>query len=56
MEELALQKVLDVDRIIKANNEKTPAMILGSDTIVTMDNKVYGKPVDKNDAFSILKR
>ncbi|XP_044743567.1 dTTP/UTP pyrophosphatase-like [Chrysoperla carnea] len=55
VEELALQKVLDVDRIIKANNEKTPAMILGSDTIVTMDNKVYGKPVDKNDAFSILK-
>lgn len=46
---LALKKVL-VDR------EKYDNYIqIGCDTIVVLDNKVYGKPIDKNDAFYMLK-
>ncbi|XP_044743718.1 dTTP/UTP pyrophosphatase-like [Chrysoperla carnea] len=55
VQELALQKILDVERTIKAKNEKAPVMILGSDTIVTLNGKVYGKPQDKKDAFLKLK-
>ncbi len=31
------------------------SIIIGSDTIVVIDNKVLGKPKDKNDAFRMLK-
>jgi septum formation protein len=30
-------------------------LIIGSDTIVVMDEKIYEKPADKEDAFRILK-
>lgn len=30
-------------------------VIIGADTIVVLDNKVLGKPKDKNDAFNMLK-
>ena len=30
-------------------------VLIGCDTIVVLDNKVYGKPIDKNDAFYMLK-
>lgn len=32
-----------------------PAIIIGSDTVVTIDNKILGKPEDKNDAFNMLR-
>lgn len=31
------------------------SIIIGADTIVVIDNKVLGKPKDKNDAFRMLK-
>lgn len=30
-------------------------IIIGCDTIVVLDNKIYGKPIDDNDAFKMLK-
>ena len=47
---LALGKAVDIrDRI------KEEAIIISADTIVTQDNKILGKPKDKNDAFKMLK-
>ena len=30
-------------------------IIISADTIVTLDNTIYGKPIDKSDAYRILK-
>lgn len=48
--ELAEGKAKDV---IKKLNED--AMVIAADTIVTLDNKILGKPKDKNHAFEMLK-
>ncbi|OGI24558.1 MAG: septum formation protein Maf [Candidatus Melainabacteria bacterium RIFOXYA12_FULL_32_12] len=50
IEQLALDKVMDVKE--KVNY---PAIIIGSDTVVVIDNKILGKPKDKQDAFNMLK-
>ena len=34
---------------------KDDEIAIGSDTIVVIGNKIYGKPKDKNEAFSMLK-
>ncbi len=31
------------------------ALLITADTVVCLDNKVYGKPVDRDDAFNMLK-
>ncbi len=38
-----------------AANCSENSIIIGADTIVVIDNKVLGKPKDKNDAFRMLK-
>ncbi|MBX9136555.1 MULTISPECIES: Maf-like protein [unclassified Clostridium] len=38
-----------------ALNYSSDSIIIGADTIVVIDNKVLGKPKDKNDAFRMLK-
>lgn len=38
-----------------ALNCSKDSIIIGADTIVVIDNKVLGKPKDKNDAFRMLK-
>ena len=48
--ELAKQKAEDVVR--KVN--QTGKVVLGADTIVAFDNKVMGKPVNEEDAFSMI--
>ena len=48
--ELAEGKALDV---IKNINED--AIVIAADTIVTLDNKIFGKPKDDNNAFEMLK-
>lgn len=49
VEEIALGKAKDV-----ADKIKEPSVIIGVDTIVTINNKVLGKPKDKEDAFDML--
>ncbi|MEI7473911.1 MAG: Maf family protein [bacterium] len=48
---LAEEKVKDV---IKKTN--TPSIIIGADTVVIIDNQILGKPVDKKDAFKMLRQ
>ncbi len=45
---LAARKAMAVDR---ADDET----VLGADTIVVLDNKILGKPRDREDAFNMLK-
>lgn len=48
VELLALQKAQEVS----VNN--TDAYVIGADTIVTIDNKILGKPKSREDAFNML--
>jgi septum formation protein len=50
IEEVALEKAMDV-----AKKVGYPAIVIGSDTVVTIDNKILGKPADKDDAFNMLR-
>ncbi len=49
VKELSLGKAKDV-----ADKVKEPSVIIGVDTIVTINNKILGKPKDKEDAFNML--
>lgn len=50
IEKLALDKAMDIKQKINY-----PAVIIGSDTVVVINNKILGKPKDKKDAFNMLK-
>ncbi len=50
VENLAYNKALDVAKKISE-----PATVIGADTIVVTDNKILGKPKDKQDAYNTLK-
>ena len=50
IEDLATQKALDVVR--RVDNDK---VVIGADTVVVLDNKILGKPKDKQGAFDMLK-
>ena len=50
VENLAYNKALDV-----AKNTKDEALVIGADTIVVLDNKILGKPKDKDDAYRMWK-
>lgn len=50
IENLAVEKAVDV-----AEKIDFPAFVIGSDTVVLINNKVLGKPKDKEDAFNMLK-
>lgn len=50
IEEVALDKVMAVAKKISF-----PAIIIGSDTVVTVNNKILGKPQSRSDAFNMLK-
>lgn len=49
VEKLAIEKVEDV-----CNRTPKNAVVIGADTVVVIDGKVLGKPVDKDDAFKML--
>jgi len=48
--DVAYEKAMDI-----FNNTQGDRAIVGADTIVVKDNKVYGKPKDRNDAIRMLK-
>ncbi|KAL8616801.1 hypothetical protein ACOMHN_017838 [Nucella lapillus] len=51
--ETAKQKTVEVAQRLK--QEPTPPdLIIGADTVVTMDGKIFEKPKDKLDAFNML--
>lgn len=50
VEEIALGKAKDV-----MNKVHEPSIIIGADTVVTLDNRVLGKPKDNVDAYNMLK-
>ncbi len=50
VKEIALGKAMDVKKKLC-----TDAIIISADTIVTLDNKILGKPKDEEDAFNMLK-
>lgn len=50
VEEIALGKAKDVIKKVQK-----PSIIIGADTIVTIDNRVLGKPKNKLDAYNMLK-
>jgi len=50
IENLAAEKAGDV-----ANKTTAPAIVIGSDTVVIINNKILGKPKNKKDAFNMLK-
>ncbi|XP_078053538.1 dTTP/UTP pyrophosphatase [Augochlora pura] len=53
VEDIAKYKVLEVYNRLK-EDPKPPTLIIGADTMVTMDNIIYGKPKDKSQAFEML--
>lgn len=52
--ETAKQKALEVARRMPIKHLKTPDMVIGADTIVTVDGTILEKPVDKHDAYRML--
>jgi septum formation protein len=50
IEQVAREKAMDV-----AGKVDYPAIIIGSDTVVTIDDKILGKPADEDDAFNMLR-
>lgn len=53
---LAKQKTEDVFSSIIATAQGERLLVLGADTIVVLDGKFLGKPVDRADAIAMLKR
>lgn len=51
IEEVAKHKV---DSVVKKFNKTEDICVIGGDTIVYLDNKIIGKPQNKEDAFYIL--
>ena len=46
---------LSKEKLVVANQKVKNGIIITADTIVVLDNKIIGKPVDKKDAFRILR-
>jgi len=49
---IARNKALVIQQMIKCNSQ--PPVILAADTIVVLDNRVIGKPTDRDDAVRII--
>jgi septum formation protein len=53
---LAQQKTQDVFESLSNGTVSERLLVLGADTIVVLDGKFLGKPVDRSDAIAMLKR
>ncbi|XP_052004224.1 probable bifunctional dTTP/UTP pyrophosphatase/methyltransferase protein isoform X1 [Xyrauchen texanus] len=54
--ETAKQKALEVAHRMPFKHLKTPDIVIGSDTVVTVDGLILEKPTDKQDAYRMLSR
>ncbi|XP_075710115.1 putative bifunctional dTTP/UTP pyrophosphatase/methyltransferase protein isoform X2 [Rhinoderma darwinii] len=54
--ETAKQKALEVARRMHVKHLKTPDIVIGADTIVTLEDAILEKPFDKQDAYNMLSR
>uniref|UniRef100_A0A8C5P8U4 Acetylserotonin O-methyltransferase-like protein n=1 Tax=Leptobrachium leishanense TaxID=445787 RepID=A0A8C5P8U4_9ANUR len=54
--ETAKQKALEVARRMHLKHLKTPDIVIGADTIVTLEDTILEKPLDKQDAYNMLSR
>ncbi|XP_073523462.1 probable bifunctional dTTP/UTP pyrophosphatase/methyltransferase protein [Phyllobates terribilis] len=54
--ETAKQKALEVARRMHVKHLKTPDIVIGADTIVTLEDIILEKPFDKQDAYNMLSR
>ncbi|PIO34429.1 hypothetical protein AB205_0081780 [Aquarana catesbeiana] len=54
--ETAKQKALEVARRMHMKHRKTPDIVIGADTIVTLEDVILEKPLDKQDAYNMLSR
>nr|XP_033804911.1 probable bifunctional dTTP/UTP pyrophosphatase/methyltransferase protein [Geotrypetes seraphini]XP_033804912.1 probable bifunctional dTTP/UTP pyrophosphatase/methyltransferase protein [Geotrypetes seraphini] len=54
--ETAKQKALEVARRMYLKHHITPDIVIGADTIVTLEDSILEKPVDKQDAYNMLSR
>ncbi len=51
--EIATKLALDKAKNVSARIQE-PALVIGADTIVVRENKILGKPKDKDEAYSML--
>jgi septum formation protein len=51
--EIATKLALDKAKNVSAKIQE-PALVIGADTIVVRENKILGKPKDKDEAYSML--
>ena len=49
-------KLLGYKKASVNQNEDYGSVLIGCDTIVVLDNKIYGKPKNEKDAFDMLKK
>ncbi|KAH0624666.1 hypothetical protein JD844_032346 [Phrynosoma platyrhinos] len=54
--ETAKQKALEVANRMHLKHLRTPDVVIGADTIVTIEDQILEKPVDKQDAYKMLSR
>ncbi|KAM5179498.1 putative bifunctional dTTP/UTP pyrophosphatase/methyltransferase protein isoform 1-T2 [Mantella aurantiaca] len=54
--ETAKHKALEVARRMHMKHLKTPDIVIGADTIVTLEDVILEKPLDKQDAYNMLSR
>ncbi|XP_021267379.1 N-acetylserotonin O-methyltransferase-like protein isoform X2 [Numida meleagris] len=54
--ETAKQKALEVANRMHVKHLRTPDIVIGADTIVSVDEQILEKPVDKQDAYRMLSR
>lgn len=55
VENTALGKVQNVYQKLK-DDSRPPDLIIGLDTMVCFENKMFGKPKDKSEAISMIKK